>query len=255
MKSAPQKFRGIVISRQAYRESDLLVKILTDRFGTKMFMFNRARRPGFKLAAAILPFTSAVYEGTIRADGLSYIRQAADVSACTHISADIETDAYATYILALIDMAYPDGEPIPQWFDFAATALRRMDAGLDAAILTNIAEVQLLGAFGVAPHWQDCVVCHRRDLPLDFSEKYGGVLCQDHWTLDGRRYHASAKAIYLLRSFAAVPLARLGKVQVAPATRRELRVLLDRIYDDMVGATPRAKRFIDQMGQWQQHLQ
>lgn len=55
MQSAPEKFRGIVISRQAYRESDLLVKILTDRFGTKMFMFNRARKPGFKLAAAILP--------------------------------------------------------------------------------------------------------------------------------------------------------------------------------------------------------
>ncbi|WP_462399745.1 DNA repair protein RecO [Lacticaseibacillus pantheris] len=254
MQSTPEKFRGIVISRQAYRESDLLVKILTDRFGTKMFMFNRARKPGFKLAAAILPFTSATYEGTVRADGLSFIRQAADLSAHPHISADIETDAYATYILALIDMAYPDGEPIPQWFDFAASALRRIDEGVDAAILTNIAEVQLLAAFGVAPHWEDCVVCHRTDLPLDFSEKYGGLLCRDHWELDGRRYHASAKAIYLLRLFATVPLSRLGQVNVAPTTRRELRVLLDRIYDDMVGATPRAKRFIDQMGQWQQHL-
>lgn len=42
-----ETFEGLVMSRQNYRESDMLVKILTDRFGKKMFLLNRARKPGF----------------------------------------------------------------------------------------------------------------------------------------------------------------------------------------------------------------
>ena len=45
-----QTFEGLVMSRQNYRESDMLVKILTDQFGKKMFLVNRARKPGFTLA-------------------------------------------------------------------------------------------------------------------------------------------------------------------------------------------------------------
>ncbi|MGO3475204.1 MAG: recombination protein O N-terminal domain-containing protein, partial [Lacticaseibacillus paracasei] len=54
-----ETFEGLVMSRQNYRESDMLVKILTDRFGKKMFLLNRARKPGFTLGAGILPFTHA----------------------------------------------------------------------------------------------------------------------------------------------------------------------------------------------------
>ncbi len=32
-----QTFEGLVMSRQNYRESDMLVKILTDQFGKKCF--------------------------------------------------------------------------------------------------------------------------------------------------------------------------------------------------------------------------
>ena len=37
-----QTFEGLVMSRQNYRESDMLVKILTDQFGKKMVLVNRA---------------------------------------------------------------------------------------------------------------------------------------------------------------------------------------------------------------------
>ena len=40
-----ETFEGLVMSRQNYRESDMLVKILTDRFGKKMFLLYRARKP------------------------------------------------------------------------------------------------------------------------------------------------------------------------------------------------------------------
>ncbi|WP_125703546.1 DNA repair protein RecO [Lacticaseibacillus daqingensis] len=248
------EFAGLVLARHNYRESDMLVKLMTDRFGKKMFMFNRARKPGFRMAAGILPFTQGQYVGSINSDGLSFMTTVKDAKQFQAIAGDITLNAYATYILALIDQAFPDGESLGRWYDFAATALTLIDEGVDPAILTNIAEVQLLGAFGVQPEWRGCVLDGRTDLPLDFSEQYGGLLCQAHWDLDHYRYHVQPKALYLLRRFSVLDLHQLHSIQVSDATKAELRRVLDRIYSDMVGVTPKAKRFLDQMSKWQDQL-
>ncbi|WP_127848146.1 DNA repair protein RecO [Lacticaseibacillus hulanensis] len=246
MRGAQVKFAGLVLSRHNYREADMLVKILTDQYGIRTFICHRARKPGFQFAAGILPFTHAQYWGTIK-DGFSYITSVRDANQFQHIAGDLMANAYATYVLGLIDLAFPENEPIPQWFNFAKAALQKIDDGVDAQIIGHIAEIQLLGAFGVAPHWQDCTVCGRSDLPLDFSEAYGGVLCSNHWQLDEHRYHVSPRSMYYLRLFSTITLKQLGKVNVAPATKVELRTIIDRLYEDMVGVTPRAKRFLDQM--------
>ncbi|WP_461223756.1 DNA repair protein RecO [Lacticaseibacillus suihuaensis] len=248
------EFAGLVIARHNYRESDMLVKLMTDRFGKRMFMFNRARKPGFKMTAGILPFTQGTYVGTINQDGLSFMSTVKDARQFMTIAGDIELNAYATYVLALIDQAFEDGEPLGRWYDFAATALALIDSGLDPAVITNIAEVQLLGAFGVQPEWRGCVLDGRSDLPLDFSERYGGLLCQDHWHLDPYRFRVQPKALYLLRRFSVLDLHQLHNIAVSAATKTELRRVLDRIYADMVGVVPKAKRFLDQMPKWQDQL-
>ncbi|MFD1428665.1 DNA repair protein RecO [Lacticaseibacillus mingshuiensis] len=252
--SAPQEFSALVLSRQNYRESDMLVKLLTDRFGKKMFLLHRARKPGFAMGAGILPFTLARYVGTISDGGLSYLNTVKTATQYQAIAQDISLNAYATYVLSLIDLAYPDGEPIPHWFAHARESLRLIDDGFDPAIIANIAEVQLLEAFGVQPEWRWCVLDQRSDLPLDFSEKFGGLLCQNHWDQDPYRYRIQPKAMYLLRRFSTLDLTQLQTINVSAATRNELRRVLDRIYSDMVGVVPKAKRFLDQMHGWQDQL-
>ncbi|MFD1393992.1 DNA repair protein RecO [Lacticaseibacillus jixianensis] len=248
------QFNGLVLSRQSYREADMLVKIATDQFGKRMFLLHRARKPGFPLAAGILPFTQGTYVGTINPSGLSYLNAVRRADQFQQIAGDITLNAYATYVLGLIDLAVPDGEPLGAWYDFAATSLRLIDTGLDPAIVANIAEVQLLGAFGVAPNWRACVLDGRTDLPLDFSEKYGGLLCQAHWALDDYRFHVQPKALFLLRRFSTIDLHQLHSITVSAPTKRELRRVLDRLYQDMVGTVPKAKSFLDQMQRWQDRL-
>ncbi|WP_390410011.1 DNA repair protein RecO [Lacticaseibacillus jixiensis] len=254
MNQAAVEFKGLVLARHNYRESDMLVKMLTDHYGKHMFMLNRARKPGFRMAAGFLPFTQGLYVGTINDPGLSFMTTVKDASQFQTISQDIELNAYATYILSLIDQAFPDGQPIPQWYEHALHALTLIDEGMDAAVVCNITEVQMLGAFGVQPEWRGCVIDGRSDLPLDFSESYGGVLCQEHWHMDNYRFHVTPKAMYLLRRFSVVDLAQLHSISVSEVTKADLRRVLDRIYRDMVGVVPKAKRFLDQMHDWEQKL-
>ena len=245
-----ETFEGLVMSRQNYRESDMLVKILTDRFGKKMFLLNRARKPGFTLGAGILPFTHADYIGEVRESGLSYLSAIKNATQYRQISDDITLNAYAAYIFGLIDLAFPVGF----WFNQIKQALYLIDSGLDPQIIANVIEVQMLKEYGVEPNWRGCVIDGRADLPLDFSESYGGLLCQNHWDKDPHRLHASPRAIFYLRRFSTLDLNKVERINVKPDTKAELRRILDVIYTDMVGVTPKAKRFLDQMQQWQDRL-
>ena len=249
-----ETFEGLVMSRQNYRESDMLVKILTDRFGKKMSLFNRARKPGFTLGAGILPFTHADYIGEVRESGLSYLSAIKNATQYRQISDDITLNAYAAYIFGLIDLAFPDGRPVGFWFNQIKQALYLIDSGLDPQIIANVIEVQMLKEYGVEPNWRGCVIDGRADLPLDFSESYGGLLCQNHWDKDPHRLHASPRAIFYLRRFSTLDLSKVERINVKPDTKAQLRRILDVIYTDMVGVTPKAKRFLDQMQQWQDRL-
>jgi len=247
-------FNGILLYRRDYRERDMLIKFLTAEYGKKMFFIRGARRRGFKMAAELLPFTMGEYVGDLRDQGLSYINSVKSVQYFEQISQDIELNAYATYIMNLIDVAYPDNQPVGRWYQQITSALQLIDQQVAPALVANVIEIQLLGAFGVAPELRWCAVCGRQDLPLDYSESYGGLLCQEHWHLDPHRLHASQAAIFYLRKFSVLNLSKVHSMTVKKTTAQQLRRILDEIYDNSVGIHLKSKRFIDQMGSWYQPL-
>ena len=247
-------FRGIIMFRRDYRERDLLVKILTDKIGPAMFFVKGAKKRGFRLAADILPFTHGEYIGSLTDNGLSFINTASDTSQYRSIASDISKNAYATYILALVDSAFQDGQGIGGWFNQFAAALDLINSGLDEQVIANVIETQLLVRFGVAPTWDRCVICGRDDLPLDFSEQYGGMLCRNHWHLDERRLHLDQRTVYYLQRFSTLNLQKLNSIKINSTTKRRLQFVLDSLYDNEVGLNLKSKKFIRQMGQWEEKL-
>ena len=247
-------FRGIIMFRRDYRERDLLVKILTDKIGPAMFFVKGAKKRGFRLAADILPFTHGEYIGSLTDNGLSFINTASDTSQYRSIASDISKNAYATYILALVDSAFQDGQGIGGWFNQVAAALDLINSGLDEQVIANVIETQLLVRFGVAPTWDRCVICGRDDLPLDFSEQYGGMLCLNHWHLDERRLHLDQRTVYYLQRFSTLNLQKLNSIKINSTTKRRLQFVLDSLDDNEVGLNLKSKKFIRQMGQWEEKL-
>ncbi|WP_125604460.1 DNA repair protein RecO [Lapidilactobacillus bayanensis] len=241
------EFRGIVMYRRDYRERDLLVQILTDKYAAKMFMVRGAKRPSFKLQTAILPFTYADYIGAINTQGLSYITSTKQTHLYAKISMDILAQAYAAYLLTLVASAFDEGKPLGQYFELIVAALDKMNDGTDAQLLANLVEIKLLNQFGVAPHLQDCVICQRHDLPMDYSEQYGGLLCQDHWPLDVHRLHAQPKTIALMQGLARIMPQQLGEVDLSVRTKKDLQRILDKIYQDQVGLQLKSKKYLDEI--------
>lgn len=246
--------KGIILFTKDYKEKDKLVKIFTESFGKLMFFVKGAHRKNNPIAPAILPFTEAVFIGDFKEDGLSFLNGSKEVCPFRVIQADIFVNAYATYILNLVDAAIEDRTYDPNLYHFVKQALTLLNENKDPEIITNIFEIQLLNRFGITPLWSHCAACGESHGKFDYSSKYSGVLCERHWHLDNHRYHADPVAIHFIRLFSAISYDKVQDISVKPETKTAIRLTIDELYDEYVGIHLKSKKFIDQMQSWENTL-
>lgn len=243
--------KGIILFTKDFKEKDKLVKIFTESYGKLMFFVKGAHRKNNPLTPAILPFTEAIYLGDFRGEGLSFLNSSKAVEPFRKIQQDIFINAYATYILNLVDAAIEDQVYDPNLFQFTHQALTALEEDKDPEIITNIFEIQLLNRFGVTPEWHHCVVCGETRGKFDFSSKYSGVLCEKHWPMDEHRYHADPRGIHFIRLFSGISYDQVQDINVKEETKEAIRKTLDELYDEYVGIHLKSKKFIDQMKTWE----
>lgn len=246
--------KGIILFTKDFKEKDKLVKIFTESSGKLMFFVKGAHRKNNPISSSILPFTEAIFIGDFREEGLSFLNGSKDVKPFRLIQQDIFINAYATYILSLVDAAIEDRVYDPQLFQFVQQALQLMNDGKDSEIITNIFEVQLLNRFGVTIDWKKCVICGEIHGKFDYSSKYSGLLCEKHWFLDERRYNGDPRAVHFIRLFATVSYDKVQEIKVKQATKDEIRKMIDELYDEYIGIHLKSKKFIDEMKSWEATL-
>lgn len=243
--------KGLILFVRDHREKDQLVKIFTEKYGKLMFFVRNAKRKNNVLAGAVRPFTEAVYIGQMSTDGLSFLNDAKEVTPYLGIQQDIFISAYGTYILNLVDVAIEDKTYDPALYGFTRQALSYMNDGVNPEVITNIVEIQLLNRFGFEFNWRGCCECGETQGRFDFSSNYSGVLCERHWHLDERRYHADPKAIHFIRLFASISLDQIERINLKPETTLAIRQTIDLLYEEFTGIHLKSKKFIDQMKSWE----
>lgn len=249
-------FHGIVLYTRQYKDNDLLVRVLTETEGLRTFLARGAKKQKSKLPAGVQTYTLSLFEGALpkQNGSLGYINDVQDTKQYTRLIKDIEANAYVAVIASLLDAAFEDGEPITHWYQQFVIALDKINNGADPQIITNIFEVQLLVPLGVAPNWRADPIDGNQVGIFDYSEKYNGIISENHFGLDEHRLHVDAKTIFYLRQFSTINLAQVGHIKVSNITKRGLQQVIDYIYDRQVGFKPRAKRFIEQMHSWTNQL-
>ena len=239
---------GLVLYNRNYREDDKLVKIFTEVSGKHMFFVKHASKS--HLSSVIQPLTKAQFILKISDSGLSFIEDYKEVEPYKTINQDLFRLSYATYVLALADAALADGVRDAQLYAFLIKTLDLMNQGLDYDILTNIFEIQILDRFGVRLNFHECAFCHRVGLAFDFSHKYNGLLCPEHYHEDNHRHHLDPNVPYLLDRFQGIHFDELKTISVKSDMKRKLLHFIDSLYDDYVGIHLKSKKFIDDLTTW-----
>lgn len=249
-----EEVEGIVLYQRKHRERDFLVKIFTKRLGKIMFFVRGSKRPQGEVFQAIQPFTKATFIADVRMEGLSFIRGAKNIEQNKNLQLDIFNNAYATYISGLVDAALEDNIPNYQMYNLLLDGLHLIDEGYEPEVISNILEVKFLDFFGVAPNFRGCSVCGKTKGTFDYSDKYYGILCSEHFFEDTRRLHIIPKAVHLVRLYSVINLETIGEISIKENTQEEIKRLIDHMYDQLVGLKLKSKKFIDDLYKWEDFM-
>ncbi|MDN6029240.1 MAG: DNA repair protein RecO [Lactobacillus sp.] len=242
-----KEVHGIIFRSRHYQEADLLAKMLTQELGIVSLIVKGALRPKSKLAGAATNFSRGCFVLATNGHGLANLRTYKQVAVMDHLYHDIQANAYASYILDLVDHAFLEYQQLANYYDLTIWALTQLDRGTDPEIITQIMQLKLLAAYGVAPQLSHCVLCQQRQGPFDYSIKYGGILCPKHQSSDPGRMHLPPQATAVLRTMGLIPTSRLGKVAISPELKQTTRHAIDRIYLATVDLNLKTKKFLDEL--------
>lgn len=240
--------RGLVLYSQNYKEKDKLVKIFTESFGKRMFFVKNFARSRY--ASSLQPFSNGNFKMTVNDEGFSFIDDASEMTVYKQIEEDIFLNAHASYLMSLADAAIADNHYDPALYAFLVKALELLDQGFDKEIITNIFELQVLSRFGVSLNFSECVFCHTKQGPFDFSYQFSACLCSNHFSEDLRRSHLDPNVLYLVNLFQEISLDQLEKISVKDEMKQKIRQFIDGLYDEYVGIHLKTKKFLDGMGDW-----
>ena len=242
-----KEVQGIIFKRRKYKDTDLIVKIMTKNNGIISLIVKGAMRPKSKLNAATLNFSYGTYVIYTSGHGLSSLRTYKEVKQLDGIYDDLIKNAYTSFILDLIDHAFVEYQPLGKYYDLADFAIHKINKGVDPEIITQIVQMQLLTAFGVQPELRHCLICKKEQGRFDYSIKLGGVICSDHFNDVQSRLYLKPKQTALLRTMGLVPIERLGKISLQSETKLATRKAIDRIYGETIDLNLKTKKFLDEM--------
>ncbi|WEV50330.1 DNA repair protein RecO [Lactobacillus sp. ESL0731] len=242
-----KEVQGIIFKRQKFKEADLLAKIITKENGIITMIARGALRPKSKLGAALLNFSYGTYIIYTSGQGLSNLRTYKEVKQFDGLFNDLTKNAYASFILDLVDHAFVEYQPLGKYYALAEFALQKINAGVDPEMITQICQMQLLAAYGVAPELRTCAICGKSQGVFDYSIKRGGIICSDHFYQETSRMHLEPKETAVLRTIGLLPIERLGSIAVSDATKKATRKAIDRIYQETVDLNLKTKKFLDEL--------
>lgn len=238
---------GLIFKRKRYKEADVLCKVLSKELGIFTLNVRGALRAKSKLGAATLNFSYGIYTINTNKKGISGLRTFKNTHQFDSLYLNLTKQAYASYILDLVDHAFVEYQNLDAYYDLTMTALTKINTGADPEIIKQLVQLKMLKAFGVAPNFASCLICGKKRGEFDFSLEKGGIICSDHFTSFNQRMHLNPKTTSLLRTLALVDIERIGKISINPQLKKDAKKVIDRMYTNYLDLNLKSKKFLDEL--------
>ncbi|MEN3010933.1 MAG: DNA repair protein RecO [Candidatus Bipolaricaulaceae bacterium] len=168
---------GVVLGRQDYMETDVLVTLFTRGHGKLRLVAKRARRISGE-SGAYLDLTNRVAVIYYSRRGLPLLKEASLVRSFPQIRADLTRAEAALQGLALAGEILPEQQPQPEAYRLLLSVLQALEGGGAARRILLSFGLHLVETLGYGPHLAGCVVCGATE-SLTWSGERGGLLCRE----------------------------------------------------------------------------
>ncbi len=237
------KVMGFVVRTIDYKDSSLLVYLLTHEYGLIGLIAKGAKQMKSKLRSGTSKFTYGYFYIYYKEDNLSILKEVDVIDNYPRLHEDITLIGYLNYVTDLTTQVYKESNET-KLLDYLLVTLNKMNQGLDAAILTNILEVKYLPLLGVSLNLDSCVKCKSTTNLLTLSLDNGGMICQNCYT---NEILYSKKTLYYLRLFMNIDISKITKIDIKDDIKKELDNFLTAYYSSYTGLYLKSKKFLQEI--------
>lgn len=234
-----EEIEGIVISETPYGENSKIINILTtDGIVGCMAKGARGLKSSSRTGTSKLTYASFIISK--KSDKLGNLTSVDIIDDFRNIKKDITKISYATFLIELATqvMKHNKNKDI---YIILLSALKKINEGFDALVITNILELKFLEHLGVMPVLDSCSVCGTKTGIATLSSSRGGYICNNCLRNESI---VSDKTIKLIRMFYYVDIEKISSLEIGNQSKKEISDFLDDYYDRYTGLYLKSKSLL-----------
>lgn len=238
---AQSVIRGLILKEVALGEADKIITVLVKGIGKLSISAKGARRTKSPYSGGTSLFTYADF--TIKT-GIKhhFLIQSDVISSFYSLTKDLNTLAYATYILELAEKTTSEDIPADNTLFLTVSLLQRLsDYKIRPELASPIFIFKLLQYNGFMPHTEGCVHCGR---PHDYLIDPYGTVCKN---CAGKAIGVNETVIYAIRYILASEPPKLFNFELDDEVLKLLSKTADMMLDTHYGFKLKSKKFIDSL--------
>ena len=238
---------GMVLSAAPAGEYDKRVVILTKEHGKISAFAKGARKPQSQLAGVTSPCTFGVFQ--LYQGRSSYTIHSAEISNYfAELRMDVKAACFAFYFLEFADYYTREENDERQMLKLLYQTMRALTAGkIPLGLIRCVFELKTMYINGEGPQVFGCVSCRKTDVPLAFSVRHGGMICE---TCGGRaadRRVLNASTLYAMQFIAATPPEKIYSFTLSEEVLQELSGVTEKYLGAYVKRRFKSLEILEQM--------
>ncbi len=238
-----EKIEGIIIGVRAYSETSKIISILTKEYGILSCIAKGSRTLKSELRSVTDKMTYGLFHMHYKENKLSTLVSVDVMDSFRNIKTDIVKISYASFVLELSEQVMKQNQN-EEIYNLLISTLKKIEAGFDPFVLTNILELKYLEYLGVMPIIDACSVCGKKTSIATLSSDRGGYVCNQ--CLTGEKI-VSEKTIKLIRMFYYVAIDKISTLEINESVKKEINTFLENYYDRYTGIYLKSKFFLQNL--------
>lgn len=237
------KVTGFIVSSVNFKESSLIMQILTKEYGLISVIGKGVKSLKSPLRALTMPYTYGYFYLYYKENKISTLKDVDIINPLLNIHEDIVLLSYLNYFSNLITQVYKESEN-KKLFDLLVASAIKLNDGFDPEVLANILEVKCLPFLGVGLTLDCCINCGSQKNIVTIDGDKGGLICKDCYQNEPI---VKLDTIKLLRMFMYVDINRISKLNIKKENKKEINMFLTLYYNRYTGIYLNSKDFLKKL--------
>lgn len=231
---------GFVVGTLKYGESSKILNILTKEKGIIGVIAKGALSEKSKLRVVSGNFTYAIFHIHYKKDKLSTLINADVIDYLMNIKTSIDKMGYLNYLTELTRNVYKQSEE-SKIYDIFISAVKKLENGFNAQIITNIVEIKYLDFLGISLNLNGCVECGSTSV-VSLSHAKGGYICALHRKNEPLYEEAVLK---MIKAYYYVDINKISELNIKKEVVDTIDSFLSVYYKEYTGLYLKSKNFLN----------